>query len=935
MINNLQRVAVDLCSPGVQPHVYAAAGDRYSRYLQLDLYSGGQPYEPPEGTTCVIGWRRGSAVGSYDKVALENGDSRQAWQLEGSTLTIELDWHITEAAGPVSLNVGLLDADGGRLSTWELVCDVHTGAVKDADNPELPSESATQAANRAEAAAGQAQQALKQMGTQLADATTQAVKDATAQAESAAEQAEQALEQMDSHLADAASQAVKDATAQAESAAARADQALQAANGAAVQADNAAGRAESIADQLDQVLKDGPVVSVNGKTGRVMLSGGDVPFDNIGTPLTSTTVQDAIEELLSIGGGGGVSISTVIVTAPAGSTVVLERGAKRYTQTVDSAGTPLTFQVLETGAWTVTSTLGDLQDSRTINVVQAGDTYSVSLDYNPFKAYLQVTVIGAPDGAMVKASMDGTEVSGAAVDGEVTLQVGKEGNWTITATYADGIAQPAQVDVQDQGDDPTYQVSVRFCTLTVTAPAGSSVEIKNGGTTLTGTADSGSVKFWLPHTGTWTTKATLDGQTANGSVACTAYQDYTTELTYFSAAIKVTAVQGAHVTAVLDGYTVSGDAGSDGSVTLTVARPGSYTVKATYSGADSNSKTVQVSQSGQQYTASVEFITLTVTAPEGSSIAVKNGATTLTATGGTVKFWLPRTGTWTATAELNGQTANSSVDCSAYQSYSVELAYIQRVLANNPWSTIMNVADADEGANWWAIGDTKPVPLNGRVGNLTLSNLTVDAFILGFNHNAAKEGAHLIHFALGKISGKMVALCDSQYDNYTSSGYFVMNGNGSNSGGWNASEMRKNTLGNSGTPSSPPANSLLAALPAELRAVLKPVTKYTDNTGNSSNSSGAVTATIDYLWLLAEFEVFASRSYANQYEKNSQMQYDYFKAGNSKVAYKHNSTSSAVWVWLRSSPYSSSTNFCALWSDGSPYGTLAYRSGGVLAGFAV
>ena len=760
-MTNTQVVNVDLTQPGWQGTIFAVAGDIYSRFVQMNLFAAGQPYEPPSGVTCVIGWRRGTNFGTYDQIAEQDGTSstHQAWKINENVLTIELNWQVTSKAGPVGLNVAMIGTDGSRLHTWELLCQVQPGAVADADDPTLPSESATQAANRAEAAAGQAQQALKQMGTQLADATTQAVKDATAQAESAA---------------------------------ARADQALQAANGAAVQADNAAGRAESIADQLDQVLKDGPVVSVNGKTGRVMLSGGDVPFDNIGTPLTSTTVQDAIEELLSIGGGGGVSISTVIVTAPAGSTVVLERGAKRYTQTVDSAGTPLTFQVLETGAWTVTSTLGDLQDSRTINVVQAGDTYSVSLDYNPFKAYLQVTVIGAPDGAMVKASMDGTEVSGAAVDGEVTLQVGKEGNWTITATYADGIAQPAQVDVQDQGDDPTYQVSVRFCTLTVTAPAGSSVEIKNGGTTLTGTADSGSVKFWLP-----------------------------------------------------------------------------------------------------------------------------------------------RTGTWTATAELNGQTANSSVDCSAYQSYSVELAYIQRVLANNPWSTIMNVADADEGANWWAIGDTKPVPLNGRVGNLTLSNLTVDAFILGFNHNAAKEGAHLIHFALGKISGKMVALCDSQYDNYTSSGYFVMNGNGSNSGGWNASEMRKNTLGNSGTPSSPPANSLLAALPAELRAVLKPVTKYTDNTGNSSNSSGAVTATIDYLWLLAEFEVFGSRSYANQYEKNSQMQYDYFKAGNSKVAYKHNSTSSAVWVWLRSSTYYGSNGFCALWSAGSPYNNLATGSGGVLAGFAV
>ena len=886
-------VDIELTSPGGPPPVvHAVAGDIYSRFVEMHLFAAGVPFEPPEGTTCLVGWRReGGACGNYSTIT-ESDDTttHSAYQLQGSALTVELSADVCRLAGRVFVNVALIGADGARLHTWELCCRVARGAVADADDPTKPSESATDAANRAEQAAKDAEAALGQVEGKI-DAAVQGV-------------------------TDEAKQAAKNAAASAGQAAASAE------------------KVDAALNELDGMLEDGPVASVNGKTGRVMLSGGDVPFDNIGTPLTSTTVQAAIEELLSIGGGGGVSISTVIVTAPAGSTVVLERGAKRYTQIVDSAGTPLTFQVLETGAWTVTSTLGDLQDSRTINVVQAGDTYSVSLDYNPFKAYLQVTVIGAPDGAMVKASMDGTEVSGAAVDGEVTLQVGKEGNWTITATYADGIAQPAQVDVQDQGDDPTYQVSVRFCTLTVTAPAGSSVEIKNGDTTLTGTADSGSVKFWLPHTGTWTTKATLDGQTANGSVACTAYQDYTTELTYFSAAIKVTAVQGAHVTAVLDGYTVSGDAGSDGSVTLTVARPGSYTVKATYSGADSNSKTVQVSQSGQQYTASVEFITLTVIAPEGSSIAVKNGATTLTATGGTVKFWLPRTGTWTATAELNGQTANSSVDCSAYQSYSVELAYIQEVLANNSWEMIRRVSDADEGANWWSVGDTKPVALNGTVGILTLNNLTVDAFILGFNHNSGKEGTHRIHFALGKIGGKLIGLCDSQYNNYGSSTRFHMNSSDSNNGGWNQSYMRRTILGNTGTPDSPPANSLLAALPADLRAVMKSVTKYTDNTGNSGNSSGAVTATQDYMFLLAEFEAYGRRTYANQYEQNSQQQYDYFKAGNAKLFYNHGSTGSVVWAWSRSPSYNYYYGFVIFGTDGTAYRRSAYLSGGLFAGFA-
>ena len=146
----------------------------------------------------------------------------------------------------------------------------------------------------------------------------------------------------------------------------------------------------------------------------------------------------------------------------------------------------------------------------------------------------------------------------------------------------------------------------------------------------------------------------------------------------------------------------------------------------------------------------------------------------------------------------------------------------------------------------------KEIKINGKVGNTTFSNLAVNAFILGFNHNSAKEGANKIHFQIGKIGSTAVGLCDSQYNNTTSSsGYFNWNTSNTNSGGWNACYKRKTLYGNDGTPTSPVANSLMAALPSELLAVMQPVTKYTDNTGNSSNTSGAVTATTDYLFDLS------------------------------------------------------------------------------------
>ena len=146
--------------------------------------------------------------------------------------------------------------------------------------------------------------------------------------------------------------------------------------------------------------------------------------------------------------------------------------------------------------------------------------------------------------------------------------------------------------------------------------------------------------------------------------------------------------------------------------------------------------------------------------------------------------------------------------------------------------------------------------------------------------------------------------------------------------------MRSTVLGAASDPTNPTANTLLAALPADLRAVMKSVTKYTDNTGGGSNSASAVTATTDYLWLLAEFEVFGSRTYANSSEPSSQAQYEYFKAGNSKIAYKHSAAETAAAWRLRSPHSSSSTYFCAVDSGGGAHPSSASRSLALVPGFA-
>jgi len=343
--------------------------------------------------------------------------------------------------------------------------------------------------------------------------------------------------------------------------------------------------------------------------------------------------------------------------------------------------------------------------------------------------------------------------------------------------------------------------------------------------------------------------------------------------------------------------------------------------------------TLSLSASSLALTYSKTSGTVTVTRSGTGAVSATSSntaAATVSVSGETITVTAKANGSATITVNV---AADGNYNAPASKTFAVSVTLVSKTLNDNSWATIKSVSDAGQGANYWAVGDTKRITLNGKVGAYTFSNFNIDVFILGFNHNSSKEGSNRIHFQIGKVSGKAVALCDSQYNGSGSSAMFHMNSSDSNSGGWNGSYMRKTLLGNSNTPDSTLENSLMAALPSDLLAVMKTVTKYTDNTGGGSNSSGNVTATADYLFLLAEFEVFGTRYWANQYEQNSQKQYDYYKAGNSRVAYNHSAVSTAVWWWLRSANYNNSNNFCDVNTDGSYNNNNANYSAGLRPGF--
>ena len=327
-----------------------------------------------------------------------------------------------------------------------------------------------------------------------------------------------------------------------------------------------------------------------------------------------------------------------------------------------------------------------------------------------------------------------------------------------------------------------------------------------------------------------------------------------------------------------------------------------------------------------------------VTVTSGATVTATKGSLSVSGTSvnGVCTLIVPEAGTWSVKATHNGQTSDTK-SVTFTDNYALSLSFVSDVLNNNDWATIKEVSDKGEGANYWSVGDRKEVTLNGTVGHLTLSNYTTYAFIIGFNHNASVEGANRIHFQLAKTAlsgGTDVCLCDSSYSSTVSAtGYFSMNSRRTNLGGWKSSQMRTNICG---TSLSSYSGTIIAVIPAALRAVLKSVTKYTDNTANGGGSTASyVTATTDYFFLLSEFEVFGSISYANSNEPSKQAQYAYYSAGNSKIKYNHNAIGTAVLWWLRSPLASYSYSFVLVLTGGTVNFNNAHISLGFAPGFCV
>lgn len=337
----------------------------------------------------------------------------------------------------------------------------------------------------------------------------------------------------------------------------------------------------------------------------------------------------------------------------------------------------------------------------------------------------------------------------------------------------------------------------------------------------------------------------------------------------------------------------------------TLDTAGNVTVTATYYG-HTASTTIDV----------IGLLGIEVTTPPTKTIYVENDTLDLTGIVVTADY-----GAYTMDVTslcifrpANGSTVTSSTSVITIsfndQTTTTNVACIGATLDATSWDAIQEVGKQGLGSQFWSVGDEKTLPaMSGSVGsNLNFSNYGTNSsvfrvYIIHFNYRN-QNGVYFGCFrCLRSSTYYYVALSDGSFNTSVTSGSTVFNicHNGNYGyGGWKGCDLRYNILGStnvapSGSSSSssrigydatstcatdPVNNTLMAKLPAELRAVMAPIEIYTDNSSDGThNTSATVTSSIDYLPLMSEYEVIGKTSKANSYEKNYQQRFSFYASG--------------------------------------------------------
>ncbi len=426
--------------------------------------------------------------------------------------------------------------------------------------------------------------------------------------------------------------------------------------------------------------------------------------------------------------------------------------------------------------------------------------------------------------------------------------------------------------------------------VTATYSDGASAAVSNYSISPTTFTSVGSQSVTISYTEHGVTKTSTTAVTVNKKTI-SAVPSQSGALTYNGSSQSPT-WSGYSATQMTIGGTTSGT--NAGSYTAT------FTPKANYRWADGTTTAKSVSWSIGKAAGSLDISptsmtldtttkskTITVTrSGDGviSAVSSAPGIATASVSGSTVTVTGKASGSATITvsvAEGTNHTAPASKTCA------VTANFFNSNFASNTWEQIIAACQSGNVPDTWVAGDSKAMTIDGV-------NYQFD--IVGKNHDT---------YTAGGIAPLTFGLHDCYGTKYQ------MNSSKTNSTGWDNSKMRTETL---------PA--ILAKMPENIQNGIRAVNKLTATSGSSSTIKTAS----DKLFTFSEMEVYGSARYSYRGEGK---QYDYYKAGNSKVKKVGNKVS---WWWLRS-PFTNSDSFCAVFTDGSIIGGSANNPAGVCFGF--
>ena len=213
---------------------------------------------------------------------------------------------------------------------------------------------------------------------------------------------------------------------------------------------------------------------------------------------------------------------------------------------------------------------------------------------------------------------------------------------------------------------------------------------------------------------------------------------------------------------------------------------------------------------------------------------------------------------------------------------------IQPNFADNTWDKIIEACHSGNVPGTWVAGDNKTMTIDGK-------SYQVD--IVGKNHDT---------YTAGGIAPLTFGLHDCYGTKYP------MNSSNTNTTSWDGSKLRTETLA-----------AILTKMPENIQNGIRPVNKLTATSGSDSTIKTAS----DKLFTFSEMEVYGNTSNSHRGEGK---QYDYYKAGNSKVK---KVGGAASWWWLRSPRLNNRMCFCAVYTNGVVYNSNASNSNGVCFGF--